>query len=109
MTETVRYRKDDEGRRHKVVLNEGHEGFMVQWTDACTGCFEYIDGHAPMGSVWDSKSKCHVGGGCHECGYTGKVRHRMWIPFDITAWDRYFNRDWYDEQARRRAHQETAL
>ena len=109
MTETVRYRKDHEGQRRKVVLNEGHEGFIAEWTDVCSGCFEYNEGYAPMGAVWDPKAKCFIGAGCHECGYTGKVRHRMWIPFDITAWDRHANRDWFEQQERRREAQKAMM
>lgn len=33
----------------------------TKWTRACTGC---------------------EGGGCHECGYSGKVREGMWVPLE---------------------------
>lgn len=101
MTDKIRYRRVDD-RRVRVVMHDGFEGFMVRWTDACTGCFEYVDGHAPMGSVWDSKAKCHVGVGCHECGYTGKRRREEWVPFNVVEWEHHFNKDWYEQQERRK-------
>ncbi len=30
----------------------------------------------------DPKAGCHVGAGCHECGYTGKRRDNHWVSFD---------------------------
>jgi len=100
----VRYRIWGEGEhrmRMKVVLNEGHEGFIARWTDSCTGCFEFNEGWGLSGYSVDPKHKCYIGSGCDECGYTGKVRHAMWIPFDMEAWDKHANADWYEEQRRR--------
>lgn len=37
---------------------------VASWTQGCSGC-AYEDG-------------THEG--CEECGYTGKVRHSMWLP-----------------------------
>lgn len=37
--------------------------------------------------------ECVVGAGCSECGYTGKRRSEVWVPFDMTAWDKYANPD----------------
>lgn len=79
MTDPIRYRKDDEGNRYKVVMNEGFEGYIGRWTTACSGCYESTDGF-PTGDI---------GGGCDECGYTGKRRWSMWVPFDITAWHKH--------------------
>ena len=54
---------------------------FVRWcyTDTCSGCHETIDGH----SVWPEtrdKNGVVLGGGCSECGYTGKCRHEEWYP-----------------------------
>lgn len=39
---------------------------LIHWTGSCSWCFEGGD--------------YHVGSGCSECGYQGKVRHSMWVP-----------------------------
>ena len=83
MADPIRYRKDNESKRRRVVINEGHEGFIGRWVDSCTGCHASGDGCI---YDWDPKTKCELGWGCDECGYTGKVRHAMWIPFDVAAW-----------------------
>lgn len=43
-----------------------------EWTEECSGCSEYIDGH----KIYDA---C----GCSECGYTGKRRDGMHAPYFI--------------------------
>ena len=94
MSEKIRYRAGPEGRRYKVVLHEGFEGFVVRWTATCTGCHETEDGY-PVGSYpFDEKAKCHLGAGCQECGYRGKVRQQMWIPFDYAAYSRWEDEQW---------------
>lgn len=89
----VRYRTHD-GRRYRVVMREGFEGFVVRWTATCTGCFNTEDGQ-PVGCYYpfDDKAKCYVGAGCSECGGRGKVRQSHWIPFDAAAWRRYDEAD----------------
>lgn len=78
----VRFREYEKGRRAKVWLLDGIEGFIVEFTASCSGCFE---GGEYMGMAHhydvDSKAGCHIGAGCEECGYTGKRRHREWVPF----------------------------
>lgn len=88
----TRYRVDtDTGRRRKVVAYEGVEGYIIEFTEACTGCFE---GGDYMGLAhhygYDQKANCYVGAGCEECGYTGKRRRREWVPFpdQEAAWCR---------------------
>ena len=93
MRQPIRYRTVEEVGRVKVVMHEGFEGYVVRWTEACTGCHETEDGHPVGRYAWDSKAKCDVGSGCHECGYTGKRRRVEWIPIDITAWDKHTNPD----------------
>lgn len=51
-----------------------------QWTTSCTGCRETEDGHNVGHYPWDDKAKCYIGSGCHECGYTGKVRDGTHYP-----------------------------
>jgi hypothetical protein len=89
MTDAIRYRKDHDGVRRKVVLNEDHEGYIGRWTTSCSGCFEFNEGYGLDGYGFDAKHQCYIGGGCHECGYTGKRRYSMWMPFDIAAWMRH--------------------
>lgn len=42
---------------------------LVRFTHECTGCTEFGDYGTRYG-----------GGGCAECGYTGKRRHVSWVP-----------------------------
>jgi hypothetical protein len=95
MGETRKYRDlyaDDPilKKRVLVVLNHGIEGFVIQGTESCSGCYEpgeygAFEEHYP----WDRKAQCRIGSGCHECGYRGKVRFRYWMPFpeNVAAWD----------------------
>lgn len=80
-------RRDDEGALHRVVLWAGMEGFIAHWTESCSGCFETGDYGSGAGDyLFDAKAMCHIGAGCSECGYTGKVRQQHWVPFDMPAW-----------------------
>lgn len=85
--EITRYRRDQDGKRHKVVTSNGQEGYVARVTMSCSGCTEMgeymsnINGHP-----YDNKARCHVGFGCEECGFTGKRRREMWIPFDMGNW-----------------------
>lgn len=46
---------------------------LAKWTSPCTGCS--CDGEYPC-------SCCTIRGmGCPECGYTGKRRNSMWVPY----------------------------
>lgn len=49
-------------------------------SEPCTGCHEYIEGQCYCKTV-----PC-VGSGCHECGYQGRVRQRLFMP--VMAKDR---------------------
>jgi len=89
MTESIRYRRLDDGTRVKVVTNEGFEGYVARATLPCTGCHHTDEGYSTGQFQYDPKAKCEVGFGCHECGYTGKRRWSMWVPFNITAWSRH--------------------
>ncbi len=101
MSEPIRYRADWEGKRRRVVLNEGHEGFVIRWTDSCSGCYEggEYGGSAHLYPT-DPKAGCSIGFGCEECGYQGKVRHSMWFPFDTKAWREHEDRDWLKKNER---------
>ncbi len=90
-------RRDSEGTLHKVVTYDGFDGFLVRWTQSCSGCFETEDGH-PVGDYpFDEKAKCHLGAGCEECGYHGKVRNEHWVPFDLGAYAAHRDRVLNDE------------
>lgn len=81
--------RDGTRARHKLVRHRGFGGYWVQWTQACSGC-----------------SDDDVGGGCHECGYTGKRRVRWFVPLDHEAWEQHHQRVWDRYQrmlARKRA------
>lgn len=65
-TTTRRMRKGDDGKRHRVVLRDGVEGYLVTTTALCSGCT------GPNG--------------CEECGYSGKRRFTHWAPFSIAEW-----------------------
>lgn len=88
MTATVerrRYRVVN-GQRFLVVPLRGVDGYVVRFTDYCTGCTEHGDyGSLLVGSVRDGKV---YGAGCEECGFTGRRRREEWMPFDFQEWDR---------------------
>ena len=94
-TTKLRYRKvgnDEFGyRRVKVVDYEGMEGFVVSFTESCSGCFEFNEGLGLDAYEYDDKNGCYIGAGCEECGYTGKRRQEHWVPFDehYEAYERY--------------------
>lgn len=78
----IRYRRDDEGKRRRVVFRNRRQGYEIKATVSCSGCCELGDyGGNPNGHSYDEKAGCHVGGGCVECGYNGKVRVSCWVPF----------------------------
>lgn len=54
---------------------------LANWDRSCSGCFETVDGH-PFGHYpIDRKHNISIGAGCDECGFTGKRRVSMWVPF----------------------------
>lgn len=59
-------------RRNYAIIN-GALCESAEWTDRCSGC---------SGEYHES-----VGYGCHECGYTGKRRMAMWVPYGISDED----------------------
>lgn len=61
----------------------GVEGFEVSFTASCSGCMDFGEAGENLHNYpIDPKSGVHLGGGCDECGYTGKRRRREWVPFD---------------------------
>lgn len=102
LPEKPRYRRDDEGKRHRVVMYDGFEGYYVRWTARCTGCSESCEGQMVVYDT-DKKSGEMIGIGCSECGYTGKVRQVHWVPFDKKAYGRHETERWKKEQAATRA------
>lgn len=68
-----RYRRLPDGTRRVVVVHNGVEGFIEQYTTYCTGCTEHGEsGGRRFGPF-----------GCEECGYTGKRRIKHFVPFNI--------------------------
>lgn len=80
MTQRRRYRKD-QGKRRLVVPHwiTGVAGYIVKYTQLCSGCTDYGDYGTAYGPF-----------GCDECGYTGKRRVEHWVPFDFGEADRAF-------------------
>jgi hypothetical protein len=69
-------------RRKSYCVISGDVCEMVSWVDSCSGCFETEDGH-PVGEYpMHPVHRCHVGGGCHECGHRGIRRNSQWIPIN---------------------------
>jgi hypothetical protein len=85
MIEKRRYRRTNDGHLYLVVTVDGVDGFIVEFTDSCSGCHETIDGYETGDYPYDAKAQCYVGAGCQECGHTGKRRRREWVPFDAMA------------------------
>jgi hypothetical protein len=69
-------------KRHRYA-RLGHELLIaIHFTDACSGCFEAGEyGSQEHLYPMDKKHRCRIGAGCSECGYTGKRRHSMWVPW----------------------------
>lgn len=65
-----------------VVMHRGWEGYVVSWTEECSGCTERGDYGALL------SGPC----GCADCGYTGKRRRREWVPFDPAGWHAHRDR-----------------
>lgn len=59
-------------RRRRYEVFGGEVGEVVSFVDACSGCTE----------VGDYESGPERGGGCHECGYTGRRRQTHFVPVD---------------------------
>lgn len=83
MSAARRYRLNHEGRRRLVVVYNGCDGYEASVTTHCSGCCD-LGEYAGMASnyPYDDKAGCRVGSGCHECGYTGKRRETLWVPFE---------------------------
>lgn len=79
--EPVRYRRDEDGKRRRVVVFHGQDGYELWATVSCSGCTELGEYGGNPGYPYDATAKCLVGAGCDECGYTGKRRNSYWISF----------------------------
>lgn len=67
--------------RREAFYLHGRQVLQIdRGTATCSGCFNTEDGH-PIGEYpWDPKSRCYLGSGCSECGYTGKRRYEYPFP-----------------------------
>lgn len=83
MSSNRRFRRTSDGERHLVVTVDGVEGFVVEFTESCSGCHETVEGYETGDYNYDEKAQCYVGAGCDECGFTGKRRRSEWVPFDV--------------------------
>jgi len=79
LAEKIFNRRLDRRRRYAVYKRKLHS--LGHWTETCSGCHETVDGHE-TGPVTRDRNGLILGGGCSECGYTGKVRQHMWLPHD---------------------------
>lgn len=70
---------DIAGERTRTRIIDGQVCMFVAYTTHCSGCAESDEGYF-RGYPYDEKAGCVVGGGCHECGHTGKRRVREWVP-----------------------------
>lgn len=59
----------DRRKCYAIISGELHE--KVEWSSHCTGCTEVPEMTRPP----------ERGMGCHECGYTGRVRCGSWVPY----------------------------
>lgn len=55
-------------RRKNYAIIDGEVCELAEWSQACSGCYEGY------------YSNTERGGGCHECGYQGRVRRSQWVP-----------------------------
>lgn len=63
-------------RRKAWGFLEGKLCETIRWTQACSGC---------SCDCGDGYGCNHGAGGCQECGYTGRVRQAMWMPYSRRA------------------------
>lgn len=90
MHERIRYRtfEDYDGQhlRRRVVVRNGFEGYIERWTDDCSGCTEQGEYGGMLYGPF----------GCEECGYTGRRRTAVWIPFPdhAVAYERWRDQRW---------------
>lgn len=61
-------------RRRNYAIIDGEVCESAMWSQCCSVCCDDREGHVS-----------ERGAGCHECGYTGRVRSGMWIPIRMAA------------------------
>ena len=68
-------------RRKNYMIIDGQICEVISYTSYCTGCLESGDYGGNLHHYkYDHKAGCHIGAGCTECGYQGKVRRSYWHP-----------------------------
>ena len=65
----------------RIIDGKRTLGTWGKFTINCSGCTETSDGYNVNGYPYDSKNHCLIGGGCYECGYTGKRRVTFFCPY----------------------------
>lgn len=72
-------------RRRRYAIIKSDVGYwevcsLHTYTDSCSGCLESGDYGGNLHRYkFDQKARIHIGSGCHECGYHGKVRNSIYI------------------------------
>jgi len=69
----------------RTKLIDGVPHIFINYVSSCSGCHETNEGYEIYQNgkpiyAYDEKNRIFLGSGCHECGYTGKRRHRFWMP-----------------------------
>lgn len=59
-------------RRKNWAFVDGELCESISWTQSCSGC---------SCDCGDGYGCNHGASGCEECGYQGRVRRRMWLPY----------------------------
>jgi hypothetical protein len=76
-------------RRVRVVRHLGFLGYVVRWSECCSGCTDTPEMTAAP----------ERGFGCHECGHTGRRRREFFVPFNHTGFDQMQDRRWRKAKA----------
>lgn len=66
-----------DGKRVRVRYRNKVRGHFIKFTAVCSGCTDERE-----------NVTCYIGGGCYECGYTGKRVQRMWLPLNMAHFDK---------------------
>ncbi len=85
-----RMHRHENGRLSRIVVAHGVDGYVVRWTEHCSGCTETPEMTTPEPR----------GIGCKECGYCGKRVHVDWVPIDYEKYEKQCRKE--DEECRKK-------